>query len=151
MGFRFHHKPRRRPPAAAPAEAQTAVDGPLQQRTRRAGVFAVICFDLQRPRMCARIARALRRKQNRRGLPIKWNRQNSSSEQISPPLGETGVRLLALKKLDKSFSATRTLKAVNLTFEQGEIHAIVGEKGAGKSTLIKRLTGVCPRTSGEAT
>jgi len=83
--------------------------------------------------MCARIARALRRKQNRRGLPIKWNRQNSSSEQISPPLGETGARLLALKKLDKSFSATRTLKAVNLTFEQGEIHAIVGEKGAGKS------------------
>ena len=43
--------------------------------------------------------------------------------------------LLVLKKLDKSFGATHALKAVDLTFEQGEIHAIVGENGAGKSTL----------------
>ena len=57
--------------------------------------------------------------------------------------------LLALHKLDKRFGATHALKAVDLTFEQGEIHAIVGENGAGKSTLIKLLTGVYPRTSGE--
>jgi ribose transport system ATP-binding protein len=57
--------------------------------------------------------------------------------------------LLSLKKLDKRFGATHALKAVDLDFEQGEIHAIVGENGAGKSTLIKVLTGVHPRTSGE--
>ena len=57
--------------------------------------------------------------------------------------------LLVLEKLDKSFGATHALKAVDLTFEEGEIHAIVGENGAGKSTLIKVLTGVHPRTSGE--
>src|SRR5271157_3776423 len=57
--------------------------------------------------------------------------------------------LLVMKKLDKSFGATHALKAVDLTFEEGEIHAIVGENGAGKSTLIKVLTGVHPRTSGE--
>jgi ribose transport system ATP-binding protein len=57
--------------------------------------------------------------------------------------------LLALKGLDKRFGATHALKAVDLTFEAGEIHAIVGENGAGKSTLIKLLTGVYPRTSGE--
>ena len=57
--------------------------------------------------------------------------------------------LLALKKLDKRFGATHALKAVDLEFEQGEIHAIVGENGAGKSTLIKVLTGVHPRTSGD--
>jgi ribose transport system ATP-binding protein len=56
---------------------------------------------------------------------------------------------LALKKLDKRFGATHALKAVDLEFEQGEIHAIVGENGAGKSTLIKVLTGVHPRTSGD--
>jgi ribose transport system ATP-binding protein len=60
-----------------------------------------------------------------------------------------GAPLLALQKLDKRFGATHALKAVDLTFEQGEIHAIVGENGAGKSTLIKLLTGVHPRTSGE--
>ena len=53
------------------------------------------------------------------------------------------------KKLDKSFDATHALKAVDLSFERGEIHAIVGENGAGKSTLIKLLTGVHPRSSGE--
>src|SRR5579863_10046570 len=57
--------------------------------------------------------------------------------------------LLGLHKLDKRFGATHALKAVDLAFNQGEIHAIVGENGAGKSTLIKLLTGVHPRTSGE--
>jgi ribose transport system ATP-binding protein len=57
--------------------------------------------------------------------------------------------LLALKKLDKRFGATHALKAVDLEFDEGEIHAIVGENGAGKSTLIKVLTGVHPRSSGD--
>ena len=60
-----------------------------------------------------------------------------------------GAPLLSLQKLDKRFGATHALKAVDLSFDQGEIHAIVGENGAGKSTLIKLLTGVHPRTSGE--
>src|SRR5208283_2916430 len=60
-----------------------------------------------------------------------------------------GAPLLALHKLDKHSGATHALKAVDLTFEQREIHAILGENGAGKSTLIKLLTGVYPRTSGE--
>src|SRR5271167_1508045 len=72
------------------------------------------------------------------------------STEISPARsGEPDGPLLVLKKLDKRFGATHALKAVDLAFEQGEIHAIVGENGAGKSTLIKLLTGVHPRTSGE--
>ncbi|MGO4869857.1 MAG: sugar ABC transporter ATP-binding protein [Roseiarcus sp.] len=69
--------------------------------------------------------------------------------QTSPSPAATDAPLLALHKLDKRFGGTHALKAVDLTFEQGEIHAIVGENGAGKSTLIKLLTGVYPRTSGE--
>ncbi|HSZ80561.1 MAG TPA: ATP-binding cassette domain-containing protein [Chthoniobacterales bacterium] len=41
------------------------------------------------------------------------------------------------------------MKAVDLVFEAGEIHAIVGENGVGKSTLIKLLTGVHVRSSRE--
>src|SRR5271154_102731 len=63
--------------------------------------------------------------------------------------GEPDGPLLVLKKLDKRFGATHALKAVDLAFEQGEIHAIVGENGAGKSTLIKLLTGVHARSGGE--
>jgi ribose transport system ATP-binding protein len=67
----------------------------------------------------------------------------------SPNSAASGAPLLVLRKLDKRFGATHALKAVDLTFEEGEIHAIVGENGAGKSTLIKLLTGVYPRSSGE--
>ena len=73
----------------------------------------------------------------------------SMPAQASPTPAATAAPLLSLHKLDKRFGATHALKAVDLTFEQGEIHGIVGENGAGKSTLIKLLTGVYPRTSGE--
>jgi ribose transport system ATP-binding protein len=59
-----------------------------------------------------------------------------------------GAPILVLEKLDKRFGGTHALKAVDLAFDEGEIHAIVGENGAGKSTLIKLLTGVHPRSSG---
>ena len=61
--------------------------------------------------------------------------QQSESDQRAGAVA-TGAPLLVLKKLDKRFGATHALKAVDLTFEAGEIHAIVGENGAGKSTLI---------------
>ncbi len=57
--------------------------------------------------------------------------------------------ILSLHRLDKRFGATHALKAVDLSFNPGEIHAICGENGAGKSTLIKVLTGVHVRSSGE--
>jgi ribose transport system ATP-binding protein len=69
------------------------------------------------------------------------------SAEFAPP--STGAPILVLEKLDKRFGATHALRGVDLTFEEGEIHAIVGENGAGKSTLIKLLTAVHPRTSGE--
>jgi ribose transport system ATP-binding protein len=70
----------------------------------------------------------------------------ASVESAAP---NAGAPIMVLEKLDKRFGATHALKAVDLTFEEGEIHAIVGENGAGKSTLIKVLTAVHPRTSGE--
>ena len=73
--------------------------------------------------------------------------QGSSAAQTTAV--RAGTPILVLKKLDKRFGATHALKAVDLTFEAGEIHAIVGENGAGKSTLIKLLTGVHVRSSGE--
>ena len=48
-----------------------------------------------------------------------------------------GGPLLVLKKLDKRFGATHALKAVDLEFEAGEVHAIVGENGAGNPRSSK--------------
>ncbi|MFM7443413.1 MAG: ATP-binding cassette domain-containing protein, partial [Tabrizicola sp.] len=42
--------------------------------------------------------------------------------------------LLEMREISKVFPGVRALDRVNLTVEQGEIHAICGENGAGKST-----------------
>ena len=50
------------------------------------------------------------------------------------------------------FSQKRPLKAVenvNLSVDRGEVIAIVGESGCGKTTLAKMLLGLLPPTSGE--
>jgi hypothetical protein len=50
------------------------------------------------------------------------------AQTLGQSVGTTGAPLLSLQKLDKRFGATHALKAVDLSFDEGEIHAIVGEK-----------------------
>src|SRR5688572_17990089 len=49
--------------------------------------------------------------------------------------------LLQLSGVAKSFGAVRALKDVSFDLRAGEIHALLGENGAGKSALIKIITG----------
>ncbi|WP_458089637.1 sugar ABC transporter ATP-binding protein [Streptomyces malaysiensis] len=60
----------------------------------------------------------------------------------------TGVPVLALEGVNKSFGAVRALRDVSLELFAGEAHALAGENGAGKSTLIKTLAGVHRPDSG---
>ena len=52
--------------------------------------------------------------------------------------------LLEMKSITKLFPGVKALDNVNLTVEEGEIHAICGENGAGKSTLMNVLSGIYP-------
>jgi ribose transport system ATP-binding protein len=49
---------------------------------------------------------------------------------------------LALRHLVKTFGATRALDGANLVVERGTIHGLIGQNGAGKSTIIKILNGL---------
>ena len=49
----------------------------------------------------------------------------------------------------KSFGVTKALNGVNFTANFGEIHAIVGGNGCGKSTLAKVISGVLPLDKGK--
>lgn len=57
--------------------------------------------------------------------------------------------LLELRRIHKSFGASRALSGVNFTLRAGEIHALCGENGAGKSTLMKIIDGIYQPDRGE--
>ena len=57
--------------------------------------------------------------------------------------------LLQLTKVSKSFGGIVALKDVDFTLHSGEIHGLVGENGAGKSTTMKIIAGVYSDYEGE--
>jgi ribose transport system ATP-binding protein len=57
--------------------------------------------------------------------------------------------LLSTKGIGKEFNGVWVLNDIGFNLKPGEIHAVVGENGAGKSTFIKILSGYYTPSSGE--
>ena len=57
--------------------------------------------------------------------------------------------LLELRKISKSFGTNQVLFDVDFTLDRGEIHALIGENGAGKSTMMNIIDGLVKPDSGE--
>src|ERR1019366_8910278 len=52
------------------------------------------------------------------------------------------MKPVVVKGLRKSFGAQQVLKSIDLTVNQGEILAIIGKSGTGKSVLLRLLIGL---------
>jgi len=60
----------------------------------------------------------------------------------------SSIPILEAKGIGKEFNGTWVLNEVDFDLIPGEIHALVGENGAGKSTFIKILSGIHKPSSG---
>ncbi len=57
--------------------------------------------------------------------------------------------LLVIQGINKYFPGVHALKDAQIDVRRGEVHALIGENGAGKSTMIKILSGVYQPDTGE--
>jgi ribose transport system ATP-binding protein len=66
----------------------------------------------------------------------------SAQSAVSDPTPDLGRPVaLSVRHLSKAFGPTQALWPLDLDVRQGEIHALLGENGSGKSTFIKSLSG----------
>lgn len=59
-----------------------------------------------------------------------------------------GEPLTQMIDVGKSYGAVRALRGINMTIRAGEVTAVLGDNGAGKSSLIKILAGLHPHNEG---
>lgn len=56
--------------------------------------------------------------------------------------------MLKAENIQKSYAGVKALKSASFELLSGEVHALIGENGAGKSTFIKSVTGAIEPDSG---
>jgi ATP-binding cassette subfamily F protein 3 len=66
-----------------------------------------------------------------------------------PQPSKTGVKILSLNGIVKSYGDTKVYDGLDFELERGQKVALVGPNGAGKSTLLKILAGVLPFEKGQ--
>lgn len=57
-------------------------------------------------------------------------------------------KIIVVEGLTKQFGNTTVLKNINISFEKGNIHGIIGRNGSGKTVLMKCICGLTPITCG---
>jgi len=66
-----------------------------------------------------------------------------------PAIESSTTPIVEMQHINKAFGAVNALVDVNLVLHPGEILGLVGDNSAGKSTLMKIMTGAYHRDSGE--
>ena len=59
--------------------------------------------------------------------------------------------IISVKSVDLKIGKTEILKHINVEFEEGKIHGLIGRNGSGKTMLMKCICGFIKPTNGEIT
>ncbi len=59
--------------------------------------------------------------------------------------------VITIKNATKQFKEAVVLNDINVCFERGQVHGLIGRNGSGKTMLMKCICGLVPLTSGEIT
>lgn len=59
--------------------------------------------------------------------------------------------IIDVKSVNLTLGKTQILNDINVSFEQGKIHGLIGRNGSGKTMLMKCICGFIKPTSGEIT
>ena len=57
--------------------------------------------------------------------------------------------IIEVQDVTKSFKGVTVLHQINVSFEKGKIHGIIGRNGSGKTMLLRALAGLIYATEGE--
>ena len=93
--------------------------------------------------MRARVAGRMLQARRKSNMNAEMNVPKVGGAEAYTPASTPGAPapLLRMEGIVKSFPGVKALRGVSLTLEAGHVMAIVGENGAGKSSLIKTLSG----------
>ena len=75
--------------------------------------------------------------------------EDNTSKEVLSERSKTVQGDIYVQDVHKYFGVTKALNGVNFNANFGEIHAIVGGNGCGKSTLAKTMSGVLPVDKGK--
>jgi len=67
----------------------------------------------------------------------------------SGPAGDDELPLLRLRGVSKHFGPVQALTEVDLDIPAGQVTALAGDNGAGKSVMIKTISGIHPPDGGQ--
>ena len=78
-------------------------------------------------------------------------RRGMVAQAVAQPQSSGATPILEVRDLIKDYPGQRALDGMDFVLWPGEVHALLGENGAGKSTMIKVISGVIRPTAGRAT
>ena len=61
-----------------------------------------------------------------------------------------GLSMLSIEGLKVAYGHVEALRGIDMAIKQGEITAIIGSNGAGKTSALMAISGLAPVTAGEA-